>query len=123
LKPLFGFAPRKDNSFCPERAGCTKVTLRCANGVCVPAKPSLASRIELQNRLVLNGNVVETEARVVAERVLSALTDRDAFRLQLRASVGVGWQESASGDGKLLIRRADQAMYRAKASGGGTAAT
>jgi diguanylate cyclase (GGDEF)-like protein/PAS domain S-box-containing protein len=67
-------------------------------------------------------NVVESEAQVVAERVLSALTDRDAFRLQVRASVGVGWQRSASGDGKLLIRLADQAMYRAKASGGGTAA-
>jgi diguanylate cyclase (GGDEF)-like protein len=68
-------------------------------------------------------NVVETEAQIVAERVLSALTDRAAFRLQVRASVGLGWQKSASGDGKLLIRRADQAMYRAKASGGGTAAT
>ena len=68
-------------------------------------------------------NVVETEAQIVAERVLSALTDRSAFRLQVRASVGLGWQQSASGDGKQLIRRADQAMYRAKASGGGTAAT
>jgi len=65
---------------------------------------------------------VETEAQIVAERVLSALTDKDAFRLQVRASVGVGWQQTASGDGKLLIRLADQAMYKAKAAGGGTAA-
>ncbi len=67
-------------------------------------------------------NVVESEAELVAERVLSALTDKAAFRLQVSASVGVGWQRRASGDGKLLIRLADQAMYRAKASGGGTAA-
>jgi diguanylate cyclase (GGDEF)-like protein len=67
-------------------------------------------------------NLGKTEAQVVAERVLSALTDRAAFRLQVRASVGVGWQQTASGDGKLLIRLADQAMYKAKASGGGTTA-
>ncbi|MGZ6265699.1 MAG: diguanylate cyclase domain-containing protein [Candidatus Limnocylindrales bacterium] len=67
-------------------------------------------------------NVVESEAELVAERVLSALTDKAAFRLQVSASVGVGWQRRASGDGKVLIRLADQAMYRAKASGGGTAA-
>ena len=64
-------------------------------------------------------NVVESEARLVGERVLSALTDRDAFRLQVGASVGVGWQRNVSGDGRVLIRRADQAMYRAKAAGGG----
>jgi diguanylate cyclase (GGDEF)-like protein/PAS domain S-box-containing protein len=64
-------------------------------------------------------NVVESEAHVVAERVLAALTDRDAFRLQVGVSVGVGWQRNVSGDGRVLIRRADQAMYRAKASGGG----
>ena len=67
-------------------------------------------------------NVVEAEARAVAERVLSALTDKAAFRLQVRASVGVGWQHTATGDGKRLLRLADQAMYKAKASGGGTAA-
>jgi diguanylate cyclase (GGDEF)-like protein/PAS domain S-box-containing protein len=64
-------------------------------------------------------NVVESEAQVVGERVLAALADRDAFRLQVGASVGVGWQRNASGDGRALIRRADQAMYRAKAAGGG----
>jgi GGDEF domain-containing protein len=31
----------------------------------------------------------------------------------------VGWQRNAVGDGRALIRRADQAMYRAKAAGGG----
>ena len=67
-------------------------------------------------------NVVESEAQMVAERVLTALTDKAAFRLQVSASVGVGWQRRASGDGKLLVRLADQAMYRAKALGGGTAA-
>jgi diguanylate cyclase (GGDEF)-like protein len=66
-------------------------------------------------------NVVETEARIAAERVLSAVTDREVFRLQVGASVGVGWQRRATGSGRLLVRRADQAMYRAKASGGGTA--
>jgi diguanylate cyclase (GGDEF)-like protein len=64
-------------------------------------------------------NVVESEAHIVGERVLAALTDREAFRLQVGVSVGVGWQRNVSGDGRVLIRRADQAMYRAKASGGG----
>ncbi len=63
-------------------------------------------------------NVVESEAQLVGERVLAALTSQDAFRLQVGASVGVGWQRNATGDGRTLIRRADQAMYRAKASGG-----
>lgn len=64
-------------------------------------------------------NVIESEAQIVGERVLAALCDRDAFRLQVGASVGVGWQRNATGDGRALIRRADQAMYRAKAAGGG----
>ena len=64
-------------------------------------------------------DVGESEAHLVAERVLAALTDRDAFRLQVGVSVGVGWQRNVSGDGRVLIRRADQAMYKAKASGGG----
>jgi len=64
-------------------------------------------------------NVVESEAQLVGERVLAALTDRAAFRLQVGASVGVGWQRNVTGDGRVLIRRADQAMYRAKAAGGG----
>jgi GGDEF domain-containing protein len=34
----------------------------------------------------------------------------------------VGWQRNATGDGRALIRRADQAMYRAKAAGGGISA-
>jgi predicted signal transduction protein with EAL and GGDEF domain len=37
------------------------------------------------------------------------------------ASVGIGWQRTGSGDGLALIRRADQAMYRAKQAGGGMA--
>jgi diguanylate cyclase (GGDEF)-like protein/PAS domain S-box-containing protein len=64
-------------------------------------------------------NVSEDEAQIVAGRVLASLTDRDAFRLTVGASVGVGWQRHATGDGRALIRRADQAMYRAKAAGGG----
>ena len=64
-------------------------------------------------------NISEIEARTVGERVLCALSDRDAFRLQVGVSVGVGWQRNAVGDGRALIRRADQAMYRAKAAGGG----
>jgi diguanylate cyclase (GGDEF)-like protein/PAS domain S-box-containing protein len=63
-------------------------------------------------------NVVESEAQMVADRVLAALTDKNAFRLQMQASIGVGWQRSVTGDGRVLIRHADQAMYRAKAAGG-----
>jgi diguanylate cyclase (GGDEF)-like protein len=64
-------------------------------------------------------NIEESEARMVGERVIAALSDRDAFRLQVGVSVGVAWQRNASGDGQSLVRRADQAMYRAKAAGGG----
>jgi diguanylate cyclase len=64
-------------------------------------------------------DVVESEAAMVAERVLATLTDRDSFRVQVRASVGMGWQMSGISDGRALVRRADQAMYRAKAAGGG----
>jgi diguanylate cyclase (GGDEF)-like protein/PAS domain S-box-containing protein len=69
---------------------------------------------------VILPNVIDTEAQIVAERILAALTDRDAFRLQVGASVGVAWQRPVGGDGPTLVRRADQAMYRAKAIGGGT---
>ena len=68
-------------------------------------------------------NVIEPEAEMVGDRVLSALTDRSAFRLQMGASVGVAWHQGTSRDGTGLIRRADEAMYRAKAAGGGTAVT
>jgi diguanylate cyclase (GGDEF)-like protein/PAS domain S-box-containing protein len=66
-------------------------------------------------------NVSEEEAQMVGDRVLAALIDKEGFRLQVGASVGVGWQRQATGDGRVLIRRADQAMYRAKAAGGGRA--
>jgi diguanylate cyclase (GGDEF)-like protein/PAS domain S-box-containing protein len=64
-------------------------------------------------------NVVESEARVVADRVLASLSERESFRLQVGVSVGVAWQRNAIGDARALVRRADQAMYRAKAAGGG----
>ena len=64
-------------------------------------------------------NVVETEAEMVGDRILAALTDKDAFRLQVGASVGVAWQPPGTCDGPGLVRRADEAMYRAKAAGGG----
>lgn len=68
-------------------------------------------------------NVIEGEAQTVADRILAALIDREAFRLPLGASVGIGWQRNANRDGRSLIRRADQAMYRAKAAGGSIAVT
>ncbi len=70
---------------------------------------------------VILPNVIETEAQMVAERILGALSDRDAFRLQLGASVGIAWQRPAGGDALTLVRRADEAMYRAKTAGGGMA--
>ena len=70
---------------------------------------------------VILPNVIETEAQLVSERILSALTDRDAFRLQMGASVGVAWQRSSGVDALVLVRRADEAMYRAKTAGGGMA--
>jgi diguanylate cyclase (GGDEF)-like protein len=67
-------------------------------------------------------NVIETEAQMVGERVLAAMTDASAFRLRIGASVGVGWQSGATVEMVELIRRADTAMYRAKATGGGVSA-
>lgn len=64
-------------------------------------------------------NVIETEAQMVAERILAAMTDRNALRLQVGASVGVGWERNTDGDGRDLMKGADRAMYRAKANGGG----
>ena len=64
-------------------------------------------------------NVVESEAQMIGERILQALTNRDAFRLQVGASLGVAWQPSTDSDRTSLVRRADEAMYRAKALGGG----
>jgi diguanylate cyclase (GGDEF)-like protein/PAS domain S-box-containing protein len=65
-------------------------------------------------------NVIETEAEMVGDRILAAMNDRTAFRLQIGASVGIGWQRGNL-DGQQLLRSADQAMYRAKAAGGGRA--
>jgi diguanylate cyclase len=64
-------------------------------------------------------DVTEAEASAVADRVLDALNDGSAFRLQLGASVGVSWDRRTTVDGPALVRRADEAMYRAKAAGGG----
>jgi diguanylate cyclase (GGDEF)-like protein len=68
---------------------------------------------------IVLSNVAQSEARMVGQRVLDALIDPEAFRLQVRASLGVSWQHVPSGDGQVLLRRADEAMYRAKAAGGG----
>jgi diguanylate cyclase (GGDEF)-like protein len=64
-------------------------------------------------------NVVESEAQMIGERILRALVNRDAFRLQVGASLGVAWQSPGERDRSSLMRRADEAMYRAKAMGGG----
>jgi diguanylate cyclase (GGDEF)-like protein len=69
---------------------------------------------------VILPNVIESEAEIVGERILGALTDRNSFRLQVGASVGVAWLRGAGGDTAALVRRADEAMYRAKSAGGGT---
>ena len=66
-------------------------------------------------------NVGQAEAEMVGRRVLEALIDRSAFRLQVGASIGASWQHNPAGDGRALIRQADQAMYRVKATGGGLA--
>ena len=72
---------------------------------------------------VILPNVIEPEAQLVAERILAALSDRDSFRLQMGASVGIAWQGPAARDAAALVRRADEAMYRAKSAGGGATAT
>jgi len=67
---------------------------------------------------VILPNVVESEAQMIGERVLQGLVNRDAFRLQIGASLGVAWTPPGADDRATLMRRADEAMYRAKAMGG-----
>ena len=66
------------------------------------------------------GAVAHCEA--VAEKVVAALLapfDVDGQRLAIGASVGVALGVDAAGDWGALIRRADEALYRAKAAGRG----
>ncbi len=66
------------------------------------------------------GAVAHCEA--VAEKVVAALLapfDVDGQRLAIGASVGVALGVDAEGDWGALIRRADEALYRAKAAGRG----
>ncbi len=56
-------------------------------------------------------------------RRIRGLTLRDSAGLALRSSVGVTWEPAATADFDLdaVLHRADEAMYRAKRVGGGTA--
>jgi GGDEF domain-containing protein len=54
---------------------------------------------------------------------VQSLTLRDHAGLALRSSVGVTWEPIDAGELNLdtILHRADEAMYRAKRVGGGTA--
>lgn len=67
---------------------------------------------------VILPNVIEAEARMGGRASSRGLTDRDAFRRQMGASIGIARQRTPGGDGLTLVRRADEAMYRAKTAGG-----
>ncbi len=61
-------------------------------------------------------------AETVADKVVAAVAgafDVEGLRLEIGASVGVAFGVEPGGDWRELIRRADAALYRAKASGRG----
>ena len=43
----------------------------------------------------------------------------EGYKLQIGASIGIAWAPEHASDPRTLLRHADRAMYRAKASGGG----
>lgn len=62
------------------------------------------------------------EAIVVADRIISALHEPfpvDDRSVRIGASVGIAMADDAPTDAEELLRRADEAMYRAKAGGRG----
>jgi diguanylate cyclase (GGDEF)-like protein/PAS domain S-box-containing protein len=72
--------------------------------------------------ILLAGVATIATAETIAEKVVTALAtpfDVDGQRLHIGASVGVAFGVAAGGDWRELIRRADAALYRAKASGRG----
>ena len=72
--------------------------------------------------ILLAGAGTLANAEVVADKVVAAVAapfDVDGLRLEIGASVGVAFGVEPGGDRRELIRRADAALYRAKASGRG----
>ena len=71
--------------------------------------------------IVLEDTAESDEAEVVARRVLSALGrpfPLDGGEVRVGASIGIATAGSGPMDALALLRRADAAMYRAKADGG-----
>jgi diguanylate cyclase (GGDEF)-like protein len=61
-------------------------------------------------------------ARTIAERLCAAISrivvEHDGFSLHTTASIGVAsFPEHARGDLRVLLRKADEALYRAKRAG------
>jgi diguanylate cyclase (GGDEF)-like protein/PAS domain S-box-containing protein len=81
-----------------------------------------AARFGGDEFVVLLDDVDEAEAVQAADRILAALAEpfevggRDVF---VRASIGLAMADDEAGDAATLLRNADVAMYRAKASGKG----
>ena len=72
--------------------------------------------------ILLAGAGTLANAGIVADKVVDAVGvafDVDGLRLEIGASVGVAFGVAPGGDWRELIRRADAALYRAKAAGRG----
>ncbi len=73
--------------------------------------------------VVLLSSVGSTaNCQAIADKVVASIGtpfDVDGLRLRIGASVGMAFGIEPGGDGNQLIRRADAALYRAKASGRG----
>ena len=76
--------------------------------------------------VLLSGAGTLANAEIVADKVVAAIAapfDVDGLLLEIGASVGVAFGVEPGGDRRELIRRADAALYRAKASGRGRHST
>ena len=70
--------------------------------------------------IILEGDVSRDSVAIVARKIIDSLSepfDISATQVKISASIGISFFPKEGEDGSTLIRRADQAMYQAKALG------
>jgi diguanylate cyclase (GGDEF)-like protein/PAS domain S-box-containing protein len=113
---------KRVNDSAGHRAGdavLREVALRLS--ACVRRADTVARQGGDEFVVVLSDLQTEADCQVVAEKVLRVLRqpfEADDRGFQLGASIGAALFPADGGDGELLMRSADAAMYRAKQQGG-----